>query len=57
MTSEHTKEPTEAFFERNNFFGLQKENVVMFEQHMLPCISFEGKIILDQKNKISRAPG
>ncbi len=57
MTSEHTKEPTEAFFKRNNYFGLKKENVVMFEQNMLPCISFEGKIILDQKYKISRAPG
>ncbi|XP_072045334.1 UDP-N-acetylhexosamine pyrophosphorylase-like isoform X2 [Amphiura filiformis] len=56
MTSEHTKDPTEAFFKRNNYFGLIKENVVMFEQNMLPCISFEGKIILDQKHKISRAP-
>ena len=30
---------------------------MLFEQNMLPCVSFEGKIILDQKHKIARAPG
>ncbi|XP_033113283.1 UDP-N-acetylhexosamine pyrophosphorylase-like [Anneissia japonica] len=56
MTSEHTQEPTEEFFASRNFFGLQKEDIVFFEQNMLPCMSFEGKIIMSSKSKIARAP-
>lgn len=32
MTSGPTRKPTEAFFEEHNFFGLDKRNVVFFEQ-------------------------
>lgn len=56
MTSEHTMEPTKAFFERNDYFGLNADDVVMFEQGSLPCFSFDGKILLDQKHVISKAP-
>ncbi|XP_045125416.1 UDP-N-acetylhexosamine pyrophosphorylase-like isoform X2 [Portunus trituberculatus] len=56
MTSEHTKEPTMDFFARNHYFGLEKENLVVFEQGMLPCFTFDGKIILEGPSKIARAP-
>ncbi|KAG0728804.1 UDP-N-acetylhexosamine pyrophosphorylase [Chionoecetes opilio] len=56
MTSEHTKEPTIDFFARNHYFGLEKENLVVFEQGMLPCFTFDGKIILEGPSKIARAP-
>jgi len=56
MTSEHTKEPTLEFFENHNYFGLKKENLVVFEQGMLPAFSFDGKFILEKQNKISKAP-
>ncbi|CAF1037658.1 unnamed protein product [Brachionus calyciflorus] len=49
-------EQTEKYFESNKFFGLDKENVKFFEQFQLPCLTNEGKIILDQKFKISKAP-
>ena len=57
MTSEHTKQATEDFFIKNDYFGLKKENLVLFEQGLLPCIGFDGKIILDSTFKIALAPG
>ncbi|XP_017557176.1 UDP-N-acetylhexosamine pyrophosphorylase-like protein 1 isoform X1 [Pygocentrus nattereri] len=56
MTSEFTLEPTEKFFKENGYFGLDPSNVIMFEQRMIPAVSFDGKIILEKKNKIAMAP-
>jgi UDP-N-acetylglucosamine/UDP-N-acetylgalactosamine diphosphorylase len=52
MTSGPTRGPTEAFFKENKYFGLEKENVFIFEQGVLPCISNEGKILLESKSKV-----
>lgn len=56
MTSGPTKEPTATFLEQNNYFNLKRENVVIFQQGLLPCFNFNGKIILEEKNKIALAP-
>ncbi|KAG8322854.1 UDP-N-acetylhexosamine pyrophosphorylase [Homalodisca vitripennis] len=56
MTSEKTMEPTKEYFEENNYFGLSKTNVIFFEQGQLPCFTFDGKIILERPNKISKSP-
>jgi len=56
MTSGPTRGPTQKFFEENNYFGLKKENVIIFEQGVLPCISNEGKILLESKSKVSHSP-
>lgn len=52
MTSGPTRGPTEKFFEEHNYFGLQKENVYIFEQGVLPCISNDGKILMESKSKV-----
>lgn len=56
MTSEKTMEPTEEYFCDNEFFGLSKDNVIFFEQGLLPCFTFDGKIILETPNKVAKAP-
>lgn len=56
MTSEHTMDPTVEFFVKNSYFGLNKNNIIFFEQGLFPCFTFDGKIILDKPHKISLAP-
>lgn len=52
MTSGPTRGPTEKFFQEHNYFGLGKDDVIIFEQGVLPCISNEGKILLETKSKV-----
>lgn len=56
MTSGPTRGPTEQFFKKHDFFGLGKDDVVIFEQGVLPCISNEGKILLESKSKVRLMP-
>ncbi len=56
MTSEHTQESTISYFKSHNYFGLNGDNIIFFEQFMLPCFTMDGKIILDEKHKLSKAP-
>ena len=52
MTSGPTRGPTEMFFKEHEYFGLSKENVFIFEQGVLPCISNDRKILLEGKSKV-----
>ncbi|XP_075435180.1 UDP-N-acetylhexosamine pyrophosphorylase-like protein 1 [Ascaphus truei] len=56
MTSEFTLRPTQKFFEEHKYFSLEKSDVIMFEQRMLPAVGFNGKAILERKDKLAMAP-
>ncbi|KAM5330735.1 UDP-N-acetylhexosamine pyrophosphorylase-like protein 1 isoform 3-T4 [Glossophaga mutica] len=56
MTSEFTLGPTAKFFKQHDFFRLDPDNVVLFEQRMLPVVTFDGKAILERKDKVAMAP-
>ncbi|KAI7695220.1 UDP-N-acetylhexosamine pyrophosphorylase, partial [Sarcoptes scabiei] len=56
MTSEQTMRSTIEFFEHHNYFGLERSQIIFFEQYSIPCFDFDGKILLDRSYKISRSP-
>lgn len=56
MTSGPTRAETVKFFEKNHFFGLNPKNVIFFEQGTLPCLTMEGKIILETPSRVAVAP-
>ena len=56
MTSRTNNRATIEFFEKNNYFGLGKENVFFFTQEMIPAIDRQGKFLLESKNRIFESP-
>lgn len=56
MTSDMTEHETRVFFEKHSFFGLDKSQVFFFAQSDMPCVTPEGKLILESRSKLARAP-
>lgn len=56
MTSCRTREPTQEYFEGKKYFGLNAADIKIFEQGLLPCISNEGKIMLETKGQVAVSP-
>mmetsp|Transcript_6115 Transcript_6115/g.7910 ORF Transcript_6115/g.7910 Transcript_6115/m.7910 type:complete len:480 (+) Transcript_6115:27-1466(+) len=56
MTSPINHDATKQYFLDTNFFGLGEENVFLFQQGMLPCLTKEGKIIMETASTVSMAP-
>ena len=56
MTSDQNHEATVKFFEEKEYFGYPKDYIHFFRQDMAPALSHEGKILLEDKDRISLAP-
>lgn len=56
LTSDATHDATVTYLKKHHYFGLKEGNVRAFKQGMVPCFTFDGKIILDAKHRISKAP-
>lgn len=56
MTSGPTHETTKKYLRENKYFGLNENDVVLFQQGLLPCFDYDGKIILDEKHSVALAP-
>lgn len=56
MTSPLNHAATVSIFETAGYYGLGKENVILFQQGTLPNFGFDGKILLADKDKIATSP-
>ncbi|XP_011867796.1 PREDICTED: UDP-N-acetylhexosamine pyrophosphorylase [Vollenhovia emeryi] len=56
LTSEATHHATVEYLTKCHYLGLKEKNVKIFKQGMLPCFTFDGKMIFDAKHRISKAP-
>jgi len=56
MTSPLNHNDTVAYFEENVYFGLPPDSVHLFQQGMLPCLTDDGKIIMESAGKVAMAP-
>ena len=56
MTSPLNDDATKATFEKANYFGLKKKNVVIFQQGTMPNFAFDGKILMADKGTLATSP-
>ncbi len=56
MTSELNHEETVEFFKEKDFFGYPADMIRFFRQDMAPSLSPEGKVLLEEKQRISFTP-
>jgi UDP-N-acetylglucosamine/UDP-N-acetylgalactosamine diphosphorylase len=56
MTSPMNHNVTEEYFLSNDYFGLPSEDVIFFAQGVLPCLTPEGKIMMELPFKCAMAP-
>ena len=55
MTSRENNEATVKFFEKNNYFGYEKDSVKFFIQGELPMLALNGKILMQENGMVKLA--
>lgn len=56
MTSEKNNADTVAFFKEKDYFGYNKDCVFFFVQEMAPSVGYDGKILMEAKDRLSTSP-
>jgi UDP-N-acetylglucosamine/UDP-N-acetylgalactosamine diphosphorylase len=56
MTSDINDAPTRAYFKKQNFFGYDEKSIFFFQQGMMPAFSFDGKLLLAEKDSLALSP-
>ncbi len=56
MTSDFNDSIIRDYFNSVNFFGYPRDDVYFFEQGLMPCVSNDGKIIVETETSLSLAP-
>lgn len=56
MTSPINHHETQKFFLYNDYFRANRKNVLFFQQSILPAITADGKILMEEPHKIVMAP-
>ena len=55
MTSKENDLQTQEFLRNNNYFGYPKNRIIFFTQNEIPVLDLNGKILLEEKQKIKKA--
>ncbi|KAB1997877.1 hypothetical protein ES319_D12G051600v1 [Gossypium barbadense] len=56
MTSPFTDDATRKFFESHKYFGLEADQVTFFQQGTQPCISKDGRYVMETPFKVAKSP-
>jgi UDP-N-acetylglucosamine/UDP-N-acetylgalactosamine diphosphorylase len=56
MVSETNREETRAYFQENDFFDLNENDVHFFTQRMVPCVDDCGKFMLEAPGRLAMNP-
>ncbi|TXG48341.1 hypothetical protein EZV62_027635 [Acer yangbiense] len=56
MTSPFTDDTTRKFFESHKYFGLEADQVTFFQQGTIPCVSKDGRFVMETPYKVAKSP-
>jgi UDP-N-acetylglucosamine/UDP-N-acetylgalactosamine diphosphorylase len=56
MTSQANHQTTKQAFADNDYYGLKPDNVILFQQGMMPSFDHQGKILLREKHRLALSP-
>lgn len=56
MVSDTNGPETRAFFESNNYFGLNPQDVYFLTQDMVPCVDEQGRFLLEAPGRLAMNP-